>query len=111
MPAYETFALGGPLQLSGYRIGEFSGREMAFGRLLYYNRTFKMPDILGAGVFVGGSLEAGRIMSRFDGLPNDNTKFSGSVFLAADSFLGPGFVGLGAAPGGRWSVYLLLGAP
>jgi NTE family protein len=111
MPAYETFTLGGPLQLSGYRIGEFSGRELAFGRLMYYNRAIKLPDILGSGVYVGGSLEAGRIMNRFDGLPNDNTKFSGSVFLAADSFLGPAFVGVGAAPGGRWNIYLLLGAP
>jgi NTE family protein len=111
MPAYETFALGGPLQLSGYRIGEFSGRDMAFGRLMYYNRAIKMPDILGSGVYIGGSLEAGRVTSRFDGLPSDNTKYSGSVFLAADSFLGPGFVGIGVAPGGRWNVYLLLGAP
>jgi NTE family protein len=110
MPAYDTFALGGPLQLSGYHIGEFSGREMAFGRLLYYNRTIKLPDLLGSGVYVGGSLEAGRVQSRFDGQPSDNTKWSSSVFLAADSFLGPGFVGLGFAPG-RWNVYMLLGAP
>jgi len=111
MPAYDSFALGGPLQLSGYRIGEFSGREMAFGRLLYYNRAIKMPDLLGSGVYLGGSLEAGRIQSRIDGLPNDNTKYSASAFLAADSFLGPAFLGLGVAPGGRWGVYLLLGAP
>lgn len=78
MPAYETFALGGPLQLPGYRIGEFSGREMAFGRLMYYNHAIKMPDILGSGVYLGGSLEAGRVTSRFDGLPSDNTKYSAS---------------------------------
>ena len=111
MPAYDTFTLGGPLSLSGYRIGEFSGREMAFGRLMYYNRTIKLPDLLGSGVYVGGSLEAGRIQSRFDGFPSDNTKFSASAFLAADSFLGPGFLGFGYAPGGRWNIYLLLGAP
>ena len=110
MPAYDTFTLGGPLNLSGYRIGEFSGREVAFGRLLYYNRAIKLPDLLGSGVFIGGSLEAGRVTSRFDNLPAGNTKYSGSVFLAADSFLGPGFLGLGFAPS-RWNVYLLLGAP
>ena len=31
MPAYETFALGGPLRLSGFRINQFAGREFAFG--------------------------------------------------------------------------------
>ena len=111
MPAYDSFTLGGPLHLSGYRLGEFSGREMAFARMLYYNRAIKMPDLLGAGVFVGGSLEAGRIKNRFDGLPNDDTKYSASAFIAADSFLGPAFFGLGVAPGGRWNVYLILGAP
>ena len=34
MPAYESFALGGPLRLSGFRIGQFNGHEFAFGRLL-----------------------------------------------------------------------------
>jgi NTE family protein len=111
MPAYDSFALGGPMRLSGYSIGEFSGRDMAFGRLMYYNRAIKMPDILGSGLYVGGSLEAGRIRNRFDGQPNDNTKYSASIFLAADSFLGPGYLGLGAAPGGRWNVFLILGAP
>ena len=64
-----------------------------------------------AAVFLGGSLEAGRIKTRFDGQPDDSTKYSASVFIAADSFLGPGFLGLGVAPGGRWNVYLILGAP
>jgi NTE family protein len=111
MPAYEAFTLGGPLRLSGYRIDEFAGRRMAFGRLLYYNRTIAFPGILGTGIFLGGSLEAGQIKDRFDGFPSAGTVWSGSVFLAADSIFGPGFLGLGAGEGGRWSVFLLLGAP
>jgi NTE family protein len=78
---------------------------------MYYNRAVKLPDLLGSGVYLGGSLEAGRIKSRFDGQPDDNTKYSASIFLAADTFLGPAYLGLGGAPGGRWNVYLILGAP
>lgn len=111
MPAYETFTLGGPLRLSGYRINEFSGRRMTFGRLLYYNRTIPLPDILGTGIYAGASLEAGQVRSRFDGLPSDGTIWSGSVFLAADTFAGPAYFGIGAGEAGRWSLYLLLGAP
>ena len=55
MPAYESFTLGGPLRLSGYRINEFSGREYAFGRLMYYHRLYSLPDILGSGLYLGGS--------------------------------------------------------
>jgi NTE family protein len=110
-PAYETFTLGGPLRLSAYRINEFSGQRMLFGRVMYYNRVLPLPSILGSGVYVGGSLEAGAVHGRFDGLPSRGTIVSGSVFLAADTFAGPAFFGLGAGESGRWSLYLLLGVP
>jgi NTE family protein len=111
LPAYEAFTLGGPLRLSGYRIDEFAGRRMSFGRLTYYNRAIALPGFLGTGVFLGASLEAGQMTQRFDDFPSAGTIWSGSMFLAADSFLGPGFLGLGAGENGRWSLFLLLGAP
>jgi NTE family protein len=111
MPAYETFTLGGPLRLSGYRINEFSGRRMAFGRVMYYNRVLALPSLLGSGIYAGASLEAGWIGSRFDGLPSRGTIVSGSVFLGAETFAGPAYFGVGAGEAGRWSVYLLLGVP
>ena len=110
MPAYDTFTLGGPLRLSGYRINEFSGRRMSFGRAMYYNRAVPLPDLLGSGVYAGVSLEAGKIQDRFDSLPS-STIWSGSVFLAAATSVGPAYFGLGAGEGGRWSLYLILGTP
>jgi NTE family protein len=111
MPGYETFTLGGPLQLSGYRIQEFSGQRYGFGRLMYYNRTVPLPDLLGSGVYLGTSLEAGQMHGRVDGLPDGGTMWSGSLFLGADTFAGPAYVGLGFGEGGRVSLYLLIGAP
>ena len=111
MPAYESFTLGGPLRLSGYRVNEFSGREFAFGRLMYYNRLLPLPDLLGSGLYVGGSAEVGVIRNRFDNSPSPGTLWSGSVFLGADTFLGPAYLGFGFAAAGNWSLYLLLGAP
>ena len=111
MPAYEAFKLGGPLRLSGYRIGEFSGRDMAFGRLMYYKRAVHLPDLLGSGVYVGASLEAGQMSKQYIGTPSTGTIFSGSAFLGAATFLGPLYFGLGAGEAGRWNLYLLLGVP
>jgi NTE family protein len=111
MPAYDTFTLGGPLQLSGYRIGEFSGSRMALGRVMYYNRALPLPDLFGSGVYVGASAEVGKMMGRLDGQPDRGTLFSGSVFVGADTFLGPAYFGFGAGEGGRRSLYLLLGVP
>ena len=111
MPGYETFTLGGPLQLSGYRIQEFSGQRYGFGRLMYYNRTVPLPDLLGSGVYVGASIEAGQMHGRVDGVPDGGTLWSGSLFLGADTFAGPAYIGLGFGEGGRVSLYLLVGAP
>ena len=33
-------------------LDQFAGRQYAFGRLLYYNRTIRLPDLLGSGVFI-----------------------------------------------------------
>ena len=111
MPAYESFTLGGPMRLSAYRVNQFAGREYALGRLVYYQRTLPLPDILGSGIFAGASAEVGQIKNRFDGLPSPGTLWSGSVFLGADTFLGPGYLGVGFGKDGHWSLYMLLGAP
>ncbi len=110
MPAYEQFTLGGPFRLSAYRLNEFAGRQFTYGRLMYYNRAVPLPDLLGSGVYVGGSAEVGRISDRVDDLPTSGTVWSASAFLGADTFLGPAYVGVGAGAG-RWSLFLLLGAP
>lgn len=111
MPAYESFTLGGPLRLSGFRIDQFSGREFAFGRAMYYRRIFALPDLLGAGVFGGGSAEVATIRDRVDGFPVPGTLWSGSLFLGAQTFAGPGYLGVGFGNSGAFSLYLLLGAP
>ncbi len=111
MPAYETFALGGPLRLSGFRLNQFSGRDYVFGRLMYYNRILPLPPILGSGVFAGASAEVGNIRNRADGLPSPGTQYSGSLFIGANSAAGPAYFGFGFGNGGAFSVYLLLGAP
>jgi NTE family protein len=109
-PAYESFSLGGPLHLLAYRLNEFAGRQFVFGRLMYYNRTVPLPDILGTGIYVGGSVEVGRISDRTGGLSTPGTVWSSSVFLGADTFIGPAYFGVGVGAG-RWSLYLLIGVP
>lgn len=110
MPAYESFTLGGPLRLSAYRLDELAGRDYAFGRLMYYNRTIRLPELLGSGVFVGGTAELGRVRNRAGGLPASDPAWSVSSFLAAVTFLGPASLGAAVGPG-RWTIFLLLGPP
>ena len=103
--------LGYKTARSGYRIDEFSGDRYGFGRLMYYNRAVRLPDILGSCVFAGASLEAGKMQARSAGQGSAGTVFSGSLFLAASTFAGPAYFGFGLGENGNYSVYLLLGKP
>jgi len=105
-----TFLLGGLLNLSGLRDGQLAGSYLGFGRAVYYHKVATVPFIGGA-IYAGGSLEAGNVwQQRADVAANDLVK-AGSVFFAADTFLGPFSVAYGRASGGASSFYLFLGRP
>lgn len=100
---------GGFLQQSGFATGQLLNRDFAYGRLVYTNRIFAMP--LFDGVYAGAAAEAG-----YYGTPavTGNPRgmlYSGAVFLAVDSPLGPVYLGYGAGSGGNRSAYFFLGRP
>ena len=75
-----------------------------------FRKIGEMPAF-GRGIYVGGSLEAGRTDS-----PNNNTSperrvYAASVFLGLDTSIGPFYLGYGHATGSRRSAYLFLGRP
>ncbi len=109
LPAYAQFSLGGFLQLSGYLTGQFYGDSLTFGRLVYYRKLSKA--VLTEGVYAGASLEAGRVGGPL--VPGSPTGMltAGSVFLAADTPLGPIYLGYGIAEEGNRSLYFYLGLP
>jgi NTE family protein len=51
------------------------------------------------------------MQKQVNGEPDTGTLWSGSVFLSADTFLGPSYFGLGVGKDGRVSLYLMLGVP
>lgn len=116
LPPYDAFVLGGPFRLSGYRIGQFAGQNMAFGSLVYYNQIRRLPSLLGSGVYAGASVEAGRVggLNTVSGA-STGTLWSGSVFIGAETFLGPAYLGYGYGWGGNVSssgtFFMLVGSP
>jgi NTE family protein len=60
---------------------------------------------------VGLSLEAGRIRKPLVETNSDDVLHAGSLFLAADSPLGPMYLAYGRADGGNSSIYFFLGRP
>ena len=109
LPDYELFALGGFLQLSGYRTGELLGREMGFGRLVY-NYRVSTPGLLD-GAYVGVSLEAGRIGDKLNSAATASSHRGASLYFAFDTPLGPVYLAYGRSDGGNQSVYFFVGQP
>jgi NTE family protein len=111
LPAYDSFVLGGPFRLSAYAINQFAGQQAMFASLRYFNQVKRLPSPLGSGIYAGASLEAGRVNKLNVGQSTTGNLESASLFLGADTFLGPAWIGAGFAPGGIRSLFLLVGVP
>ena len=72
-------------------------------RRIYRSRFFPL--------YGGGSLEVGNAWQRSGDIDFDNTIFAGSLFLGADTVIGPFYLGYGLAEEGRDAVYFYLGQP
>jgi len=102
------FNLGGFLQLSGLRTNQLSGNYVGFARGVYYHQIATLP-IVGRAIYVGGSLETGNTWVNTGAISTNGLFGAGSVFLAADTWLGPFYVAYGIATNGQRSFYLYLG--
>jgi NTE family protein len=109
LPVYDLFQWGGFLQQSGLPTGALYGRDIAFGRLVYYNRLLQLPFV--EGVYAGGSVEAGRVGGPLVPGSPTGTLTSVSAFLGLDSLIGPVYLGAGLASDGSSSLYFYLGRP
>jgi len=107
-PVYGHQLLGGFLRLSGYDRYELSGQHSALGVAGVLHRLNAKGAVV--PIYVGGTLEAGNVWqtssefgSRWIG--------AGSLFLGLDTYLGPLYLGFGAAEGGHRTAFIYLGAP
>lgn len=108
--AQGPYTLGGFQQLSGYKPGQISGNTLLFGRASYYMRLSETP-LLTRSFVVGASLEAGNAWNRRQNVSLSDLRYAGSVFVGADTGLGPLYLGIGHAPRGGTEVYLFIGRP
>jgi NTE family protein len=105
-----SYNLGGFHRLSGYRFNQLAGNNVLFGRLEGYQRLEYVP-LLTRGLFVGGTLEAGNAWTRKSDVSLSDLRTGSSLFVGADTSLGPLYFGVTYAPRGHSGVYLFLGRP
>ena len=104
------YSLGGFQQLSGYRPGQLAGNAVLFGRLTWYWRLAE-PPVFARGFYVGASLEAGNAWATRRQMSLGDLRSGASVYLGADTGIGPMFLGLTWAPQGEAGVALRVGRP
>jgi NTE family protein len=112
MPAgsLPELSLGGFQQLSGYKVGQVAGNHLALGRIEYYHRLAMNPGVARA-LFMGGSIEVGNAWQRASDIGLQQLKMGYSLYVAADTGLGPVYFGWVHAKSRSPSIYLFLGKP
>jgi len=104
--ATEQFALGGPLRMSAFNVGEQRGDHFAQFSTGYLHQLMRLPDFLGGPVFAGGWFEVG---SAFDHVKDAEVGFHMSGAVIADTLIGPLFAGLSYGVDGKSRYYLGIG--
>ena len=110
LAAIDEYSLGGFQNLSGYRTAQVAGNYLLFGRLTYYQRLATSVGVARA-LFVGGSLEAGNAWTERSDITLRKLRGAGSLFVGADTGIGPLYLSVVSAPKGYTGLYLFLGRP
>ena len=108
--ALGRYQLGGFHQLSGYRSGQLLGNYVLFSRLTWYMRLTETPTLT-RGFFVGATAEVGNAWATRDALREGTLRTGMSLFVGADTGLGPLYLALTNAPRGSSGIVLFIGRP
>ncbi len=108
VPFYDQFRLGGLFRLSGRPIDQLSGNTYALGALLLYYRLSDTGGLVVKNLSVGVSAEAGNTWGYQAPVTLSSLKGAGSIYIIADTLIGPFFVGYGRSGSKNNSAYLYL---
>ena len=106
----DFFSLGGFLNLSGVRADTLAGPQYAIGRLIYLHKVGNGGEgILDVPAYVGASLETGNVWDQRSQEQVNALRTDFSLFVAADTYLGPVYLAGGYDQSGSTAFYLYLG--
>ncbi len=108
-PEVPRFGLGGFQQLSGYAPFQVSGPQVALLRLGYQYRLADMS--LTRGLYLGTSVEAGNAWERPQDVGQGRKRTGMSLYLGADTALGPVYAAIVHSPIVGPTVMLFVGRP
>lgn len=103
-------SIGGFFNLSGYMPNELSGQYTGLARLICYRSMGNVGlGEMNAQLYLGFSAEAGNAWQERSDMTLGSVIYAGSVFIGANTFIGPVYLIYGLAEGGRQTTGLLIG--
>jgi NTE family protein len=96
--------LGGFLNLSSYNYQQLIGNQFAYGSAQYLHSIGFL-----SGSYLGTALEVGRVFDNYNTDVDEVWHYSGSVYLAYDSYLGPLYLGAAYGDNRQARFYMMLG--
>jgi NTE family protein len=102
--------LGGFTRLSGLHPDQLIGLKGGLARVLYYREltTFNLGSMT-QRMYAGFSGEVGAVYNEGDPVTWPSLRRAGSVFVGADTVLGPAYLGYGYEESGQQSAYIIIG--
>jgi len=105
-PDNALFRRGGFLELSGTLERERAGQNFGLIEAAFYRR---LGDITFLPIYTGFSLETGNVWNKHSDISSDTTTLAGSLFIGADTFIGPLYLAFGFNDDGEQALYFNLG--
>jgi NTE family protein len=105
-PENALFRRGGLFELSGFLNRQLAGQHFGLLEAAYFRRV---GNITLLPIYAGFSLETGNVWDDRDDIKLDNMVLAGSVFIGADTILGPLYVAYGINDSNASTIYLYLG--
>jgi NTE family protein len=111
LPVIDNVAiLGGFLRLSGLHDDQLIGMKGGLARVMYYRELTKFNlGSMTQRMYAGFSLEAGGVYNTGDPVTWPSLRRAGSIFVGADTVLGPAYLGYGYEESGQQSAYIIIG--
>ena len=102
--------LGGFLRLSGLHPDQLYGVRGGMARLMYYRELthFNLGSMT-QRMYAGFSLEAGNVYDTVDPVTWPSLRRAASIYVGADTVLGPAYLGYGYEESGQQSAYIVIG--
>jgi NTE family protein len=108
VPFYDEFRLGGLFNLSGRPIGQLTGDKYGLMEGLLYYRLSNKEGAIMKNLSIGVSIEAGNTYVFNQPVTFGSLKTAGSIFVVADTLIGPFFVGYGRSGSHNDAAYMFL---